>query len=430
MCRLAVQHGPDTVELALPGDAPVGSLLPSVVELVQPDAVPTTEGLRWHLSRIGRGPVDETMSLHDNAVRDGELLILTTAQTPTPVRVPNDPWQTLVETADRRCAPPWAKAAACLAVAMVGATVLTWSGIVTRATGHLVTAGAIAAAAAVTAVAVRRAHPDPIVVSTLSVIAVTYGTIAGFLAVPADPSTANALLAASVACAMSILLLRVTRCGAICLTATSTSAALTAAATAGGAAWALPITTIGAVLGTVALGVLGVAARLSIAVAGLSHASDDLAELTPQALATHQSLTGLVTGSAAAAALGTTFVASETPTSPSAVLFTAAVGLALVLRARTHVDVQRRIALVAAGMTALAATGTAYAMSAPVHGNWVSLAAFGIGVGLLGGGFGATERLFMRRTVDVLEYAALAAVLPLACWVGDVYGRVRGLSLS
>src|SRR4051812_47124138 len=105
MCRLAVQHGPHTVELALPSDAPVGLLLPSVVDLVGSDGVTAEQGLQWHLSRIGQGWLDETISLRDNAVRDGELLLLTTAAMPTPVRVPDDRWHALVETCDRRAAP-------------------------------------------------------------------------------------------------------------------------------------------------------------------------------------------------------------------------------------------------------------------------------------------------------------------------------------
>src|SRR5215212_1512201 len=112
MCRLAVQHGPDTVELALPRDAPLGVLLPSVVDLVGPDGGSTEEGLRWHLSRIGQGPLDEAVSLRDNAVRDGELLLLATAAIPTPVQVPDDRWHALIEVCDRQSAPQHVTAAA------------------------------------------------------------------------------------------------------------------------------------------------------------------------------------------------------------------------------------------------------------------------------------------------------------------------------
>jgi type VII secretion integral membrane protein EccD len=430
VCRLAVQHGPDTVELALPSHAPVGLLMSSVVDLVNPDTAAADEGLQWHLSRIGRGRLDETISLHDNAVHDGEVLLLSTAPTPAPVRLPDDPWQALVETRDRRSAPRHIVAATCLGTVMLGAAMLTWAGIVTRATGDVVTAGAIAATAAIAAVAVRRAHPDPIVVTTLSVIAVAYGAIAGFLAVPAGTSTANALLAAAVAFATSIVLLRVTRCGAVCLTALATAAAVTTAATACAVAWALPIATTGAVLATMAFGALGAAARLSIAIAGLAHADDELTELTPQAIAAHESLTGLITGCAVAASLGAVLVGSRVPTNASAALFMAVVGLALVLRARSHIDRYRRTALVAAGVAAMASSCAAIVISAPEQANWVSVAALVAAMGMLGRGFGASGNVLARRALDVLESVALAAVLPLACWVGNLYGLVRGLSLS
>jgi type VII secretion integral membrane protein EccD len=439
MCRLAVQHGPHTVELALPRDTPVGLLLPSVVDLVGHDVVAPDEGLRWHLSRIGQGQLDEAISLRDNAVRDGELLLLATTAIPTPVRVPGDQWQALIETSDRRCVPQRVGAAACLCAAMLSATALAWSGVVTQATGHVVTAGAIAATAAIAAVALRRTYPNPIVVVTLSVIAVVFGAIAGCLGVPAGPSTASALLAAAVVCSASILLLRVTRCGATCLTALATSAALTSTAAACGVVWTLPATTTGAVLATLSLGTLGVAARLSITAAGLAppvptsepHENDEFAPVTPRATTAHESLTGLVIGSAAAAALGAVLVASGIPDGrPTAVVFAAVVGLVMVLRARTHIDVCRRAALVAAGMAAIAASCAGVVISAPGQANWVCLVATAIGASMLGRGFGATGSVLARRAVDVLEYVALASVLPLACWVGGLYGFVRGLSLS
>jgi type VII secretion integral membrane protein EccD len=384
------------------------------------------EGVQWYLSRVGHGPLDEAISLHDNAVHDGELLLLATAPTPQPVRVPDDPWHALVETRDHQGVPRPAVAAAGLGAATFGAAGLAWAGVVTPATGHAVTAGAIAVTAATAAIARPRAH----VVGTLSVIAVMFGAIAGFLAVPDRPSTANALLASAVALASSILLVRVTRRGALCLTALATTAALTAAATACGAAWALPITTTGAVLAALALGALGASPRLAIAAAGLAHADDDFAESTPQATEAHRSLTGLVGGSAAAAALGAALVASAIPSGTIAVLFAAVVGLVMVLRARTHADMRRRITLVAAGMTAVAASGAAFVISHPGQADWVSVVAIAAGIGMLGRGFGAPENLLARRAVDVVEYVALAAVLPLACWVGDLYGLVRGLSLS
>ena len=436
LCRLSVQHGPHTVDLALPRETPVGLLLPSIVDLVHRGGVATDEGRQWHLSRVGQDRLDAAVSLHDNAIRDGELLLLTTVATPAPEWAKVDPWRTMIDSADSRSAPTQITATAvCLSTAVLGATALVWSGVVTHSTGHLITGGAIAAAAAIGAVAVRRAHPDRSLCVTLSAIAVVFAAAAGFLAVPAGPSTANSLLAAAVACTISTLLLRVTHCGEVCLTALATFTALTSVASACGVAWTLPVATTGAALSALSLGILGVAARLSIAAAGLSPvvSGDDPASETPRATAAHHTLTGLVIGSTGAAALGAALVASDRvdhgQTWPIGAVFAVVVGLVMALRARTHIDMCRRISLIVGGTAAIAAGGALVVVSAPGQANWVCLLAIAIGLSMLGGVFGATVNPLARRTVEAVEYLALAAVVPLACWVGGLYGLIRGVSL-
>jgi type VII secretion integral membrane protein EccD len=442
LCRLSVQHGPHTVDLALPNEAPVGLLLPSIVDLVHRGRVAVDEGRHWHISRVGQERLDTSASLRDNAIRDGELLLLTTSATPTPEWVQDDRWRTVVDTVDTSCVPTQVTATvACVCTAVFGATALVWSGVVTHATGHVVTGGAIAAAAAIGAVAVRRAHPDPILCVTLSVIAVVFAAAAGFLAVPGGPSMANSLLAAAVACSTSILLLRVTHCGAICLTALATFTALTGSAAACGVAWTLPVATTGAVLSVLSLGTLGVAARLSIAAAGLTPSmpsSDDRADdgptsELPRAVTAHHTLSALVIGSAGAAAVGAALVASACVHDgriwPKGAVFAAVVGLVMVLRARTHIDMSRRAALVVGGMAAIAAGVALVVVSAPGQANWVCLLVTAVGLSMLGGVLGATVNPLARRTVEMLEYLALAAVVPLACWVGGLYGLIRGVSL-
>jgi type VII secretion integral membrane protein EccD len=442
LCRLSIQHGPHTVDLALPRETPVDVLLPSIVDLVRRGGVAVDEGRQWHLSRVGQERLDSAASLHDNAIRDGEQLLLTTTVTPAPEWVQDDPWHAVIDTVDTRRAPTRVTAtAACLCTAALGATALVWSGIVTHATGHVITGGTIASAAAIGAVAKRRAHPDPIFCITLSLIAVVFAAAAGFLAVPAGPSTANSLLAAAVGCSMSILLLRVTRCGAVCLTALAKFTALASAASACGIAWTLPVATTGAVLSALSLGSLGLAARLSIATAGLAPAmpsSDDRADAgpasqTPRAVTAHHTLTGLVIGSAGAAALGAALVAWDCADDgrmwPKGAAFAVVVGLVMVLRARTHIDMCRRSGLFVSGTTATAAGVALVVVSAPGQANWVCLIATAVGLSMLGGGFGATVNPLVRRTVEVSEYLALAAVAPLACWVGGLYGLIRSVGL-
>jgi type VII secretion integral membrane protein EccD len=438
LCRLSVQHGPHTVDLALPNETPVGLLLPSIVDLIHRGGIDVDEGRQWHLSRLGQERLNTSASLHDNAIRDGELLLLTTTATPAPQRVQADPWHTMIDAADTGCATMRVTAtAACLCAAGLGVTALVWSGVVTHMSGHAITGGAIAAAAAVGAVAMRRSHPDPILCVTLSVIAVAFGAAAGFLAVPAEPSTANALLASAVACSISILLLRITHCGEICLIALAMFTALTSATSACGVAWTLPVATMGAALSSLSLGTLGVAAKLSIAAAGLAPAmqspEDDPTAETPRAITAHHMLTGLVIGSAGAAALGAALVASHCVHDGRnwlrGAVFAAVVGLVMVLRARTHIDMWRRTALIVGGTAAIATSVGVAVVSAPAQANWACLLATAVGISMFGGVFGATINPVARRTIEMFEYVALAAVVPLACWVGGLYGLIRGVSL-
>jgi type VII secretion integral membrane protein EccD len=294
----------------------------------------------------------------------------------------------------------------------------------------LVTGGLLGAVAAVAAVVVRRSQHDELPCVALSVIAVVYAAVAGFLTVPAGPSAANSLLAAAASCSMAALLLRLTGCGTVCLTAIASSTALAAVAAAVGVLWTLPAEAVGAALAILSLGALGLAARLSIMIAALSSADVDEA----QAVLGHQTLTGLVTGSSSSAALASALVAlgdlEDGGSWASGAAFIAVVGLVLLLRARTHSHVSRRIALVAGGGLSLAAGFAVSVVSAPAQAHWMTVLATIAGAGSLGSLWGLTFSPVARRAVEVLEYLALAAVMPLACWVVGLYGLVRGLSLT
>jgi type VII secretion integral membrane protein EccD len=448
LCRLTVQcgedDGPTAVDVALPRNAHVGLLLPSIVDLVH--GATTTEPVRWRLSRVGGPPLDESMTLNENDVHDGELLLLTTMDPPAPYRVVGDPCHTVagVATESGESAVRTVAAVVFLCAATIGAAVLVWSGVVTHATGHVITGGVVAAAAAIGAVVLQRALPDPLPCVTLCVVAVVFTAAVGFLAVPAAPSAANLLLAAAAGLTMAILLLRVTRCGTVCLTAITTFNAMAASAAAGGVAWTLPQATTGAALAALSLGGLGVAARLSIALAGLTPvlptadgpADDERGSAgidEARALLAHETLTGLVVGLSGSAALGAVFVALgglHDGGSWLSAAFSAVVALVVFLRVRTHADARRRIPLIAGGMISITAGLAVVVISIPGQANWVSLAATAVGGGALAWGLGVTASPVISRVAELLEYLALAAVVPLACWVGDLYGLVRGVSLT
>ncbi|WP_232004650.1 type VII secretion integral membrane protein EccD [Mycobacterium sp. ACS1612] len=430
MCRLAVQHDSRCVALALPANAPVGVLLPAVVDLVGA----SVEGRRWHLSRVGQPRLDEAMSLRDNAVHDGELLLLTTDDIPPPAELPDGPAQAVIAAAEHHTVPAGATtAAACLSVALLGVTASMWGGITGDAVGHVVATGITATAAAVGAVVLRR---DPLRGAVLAAIAVMFGAVAGFLAVPSGPPAARLLLASAVGATVAILLRRIADCADISLSAMATAGILTSVATVCGVGGVLPVAATGAVLASSALATLGVAARLSIAATGLAPrvGDPDAGEdhtVEPRARAAQRALTGLVIGSAAATAVGAGLVVWDSipERRSSAAVFALVVASVLTLRARTHIDIARRAGLIVCGAVSFAAGCAIVVAAAPHRAQWVCLLVAVAVAAMLFRPSGAANPL-VRRTVDVLEYAVLAAVVPTACWVGGAYAMLRGLSLS
>jgi type VII secretion integral membrane protein EccD len=445
LCRLTVQGGendePLAVDLALPRNTYVGLLVPSIVDLVHRDTAPVS-ARPWRLSPIGGPPLDESMTLNESKVRDGDLLLLTAVEAPAPHWVAHDPCHTIAHVDDGTHTPALRIAAvvAWLCAAGIGAAALAWSGMITRTSGSIIAGALVGVTAAVGAVVSQRTH-HPLPGVALSVIAVVYTAVVGFLSVPAGPSAANALLAASASFAMAILLLRLTRCGSIYLTAIACWAALAATTATACVVWTVPAQAAGAALAVLSLAVLGVAARMSITVAGITPALptvDDRqapADLSARQVSiAHQTVTGLVAGSSASAALGSVLVAcgelNEGGSQLSASLFTSVVGVVLLVRTRTHTDMPRRIALGAGAMISIAAGLAVTVISTPAQAHWIALVSVGTGVGALGWFFGLAVSPVVRRAIELLEYLALAAVLPLACWVAGLYGLIRGLNLT
>ena len=136
-----------------------------------------------------------------------------------------------------------------------------------------------------------------------------------------------------------------------------------------------------------------------------------------------------------AAALGVTVVSAVALTgavSPViATLLAADVGLLLLLRQRSHIDGRRRIVSGAAGLCALIAAHIVTVGVSPQHAPWLCTATVIAGVSALHRAAStAAPTPVIRQGVQILEYLALAAVIPLAAWVTGVFGLVRNLSLS
>ncbi|MET0455901.1 MAG: type VII secretion integral membrane protein EccD [Mycobacterium sp.] len=413
------RDGPVAIDVSLPAGLPVVDLIPAVVDLVD-DYQSSSEATAWRLGRPTGSALEESMSLEDNGVRDGDLLVLGPNHIAPPSPIRGEPCQAVADASTGGSERTRLLADAVGALATVlGAAALAGTGVSDHPGPNLIVAAGGACAAIVAALA--RGHSV-----ALGVAAVALGAATGYLAVPSGPSAANAFLAATAALSVALLLMRVTGRASSTLAAAIALSALLAVVTVA----AMPTAVVGALLATASLGLLAFAPRITVLAAGLGPAHW-ASGVTDRADAAHAILSGLVAACAIGTASGVGAVAvaglSGAVTPLAALAFSAVTSAVLLLRARTYVDAGRRIALVAAGSATVAIAVTLVVVAQPRLSGWCCgmLVAVGLAVAVRPR-IGAA----VTRVVDRLEYVALAAVVPLACWVGGGYALVAQVHLS
>jgi type VII secretion integral membrane protein EccD len=451
LCRVTVQTDCKdrsfATDLALPSGIELGALLPSVVDIVGGDFGIDVIMQRWILSRLDGSMLDESKTLHENGVCDGDVLMLTTSNIRTPAGDARDLCHAVVNASGSSHDGQLARrmsASACLWAAGIGAISLVSSSDHDSAYSRAAIAAMVATAAIAGSIVADRIALEPLPTLAFGVTASAFAAVAGFLAVPGGPAPPNFVLSAVICAAVSIVLIHTVSPGApyfAAIAAFSTTVAITAAAVT---IWPAPIATVGAMLITASLALLGAATKLSIVMTGLSPAipgvADDAAgDVTAGGGVArgengHRTLTGLLTGFSATAATGAALVAADHQSAGalSRIGLTAVVAAVLLLRARHQLGVFRPVAMYAAGMISATATFIMSITAVPHQAQWVCLTAAVLGVGVLwltvANPFTRPSPL-IRRSVELVEYLALGLVVPMACWVGDVFGLVRGLSL-
>jgi type VII secretion integral membrane protein EccD len=433
LCRVSIQSAvqPRTVDLALPWHAEVGLLLPDIVDLVTGDEASGTASQGWRLDRLCGGHCDESMTLHESGVSDGDVMVLSPVGAPAPGPLHEDPFRTVSEAGPGpepgRAGPArWWACAGVIAVIALG-----YSGI--RGDAPLVAAGtALISAAVCILVAWRQDAIRP----TLHGVSVGFLSVAGFLAVPGDGGTPGVTLGAATGCVASLWLLRAARGEVWSLTAAATVSAVVSAVSAFSIAVPVGLVASGATLGVLSLGVLSVAGRVTLVLTGIRppFPGDGLGgRPVSRAAATggHAVFAGLVTGSAMATTLAVGAIAAGcvggSSRLPGFALAAALVAL-LLLRSRFYADPRCRSALGWCGLIGAATVAALATTSAPRYAGPVVVLAVAL-AGWCGAGQGERASAWARGG-DVAEYVLLAAVVPLACWAADVYGLVRSLSVG
>lgn len=433
--RVAVHHDGNTVDLALPYDVGVVHLLPSIVEIVCGATDPDVDAGRWRLRRDIGCLVDEELTLGQNGVEDGELLWLKTANPPQFRRTERDACHIVAKAAATgpSVTPVWAVVS--VTAAVVGAGALVWSAYTSDGAPWALAAG-VSAVAVGAALLLRSGPHSPLLSSVCGLIAVLFAAVSGAVAVPAAAATAPLLLAAAAACSVSTLILRLTRYGTATFIALATTAGLVAVVCMAGMLSNVAPVAVGASLTALSLAGLGATPRITMAIHRITPTLDDAAPAhVDDGLATraHTALTGLVAGTSIAATAGTALIAYGQAAGPEAVsaatAFTATVGAVLMLRARSHAVPVRRCVLIVCGTLCAAVAVAIAAWAHPFTALWLTVLATAAAAAALTPLLGLSVGPVVRRIAEMSEYAALAAVVPLGCWLAGVYGLVRDAAL-
>lgn len=454
------------VDMAIPVDVPVALVIPSVVDMVAQHSRSNEfdndgeryEPAEWVLARIGHPPLSNSLSLGEHGVRDGELLMLESASHTAPTPLFDDIMYN-VAIADAEHYRSWTPKTARITGSVLAALTMLVGcfGLLTTpdalpfwATGSLALFVAILCVVAGTVLS--RMYGDTSAALVLGGCALPAAFTGGMLIVPDHYGWAHLLLGSALFGATAVLAWRVTGVGLALFIGAATISVFTIPAALIGLLTDQPVKAIGAIAAAAGLAGLSLSPRISMLLAKLplppvpspgtpiDPTEDDpddhralptLDALRARSERARNYLAGLVSATTLVTVVGA--LLSVNPTAEGA--YWPGIALALVcaavlmFRSRTYAGAEQAIVLIAGGaaIVLIMLIGVAVEMRQPlvVFGAALVILISALILGLIVPNQSATPP--MRRAVELLEYAFVAAVLPLVFWVADLYSLVRGL---
>lgn len=465
LCRVTVLTQHTEVDLALPLGVPVALLLPGIVDLVAShrpendfDSAPERlEPEAWTLARIGHAPLAGALSLDEHGIRDGELLVLEDAGAPAPPPLFDDVMYN-VAVSGRDGLRRWGSGPAGLVAAFLAPAALTAGCIPLLALppgAERFAAGAVSATLCVlllvAAAIVSRGYADRRTALPLAICAVPLSFTSGMLVVPGQFAPPHLLLGTVATGAVAVIAVRMAMVGTATFTAITAVAAVASIGLVLASTDTADLHALGAGTVVVALLLIGAAPRLATVLARLpvppvpapGTSLDPTApdpetplpsfdELDVRATRARAYLTGLVYSVVVLAAGGAWCVAypSSGNISWPGVALTVATAVVLMFRGRTYTAADKAAPLIVGGATIALGSIVGAAVLTPTLPWFVFGAALVFFTGTVVFGMVAPRREFtpvQRRVAELTEYAVIATIVPVACWVAGVYSAVRGL---
>jgi type VII secretion integral membrane protein EccD len=308
--------------------------------------------------------------------------------------------------------------------------------------GVAVVAGAAAVVVLVAGAVAARVYGEAGTGVLVAAGSVPLGFVCGLYVVPGSVQAENLLLACTLALVLAIASIMVLGDGITAFVASATATTVGALAFLAASLVDRPDAGIAAAAAAVALGGISAVPRLTIQLSRLpmpqvpgstqdlqrDSGFPDYAAIERRAGVAHEYMTGMIIGSGAVAAAGAVVASTE---GALGIVLAVVVAAVLLLRARSYANGSQAIALLASGMAAIAGllagllVTAGQALLLAVFGGLLVLATLALALGVV-----APNRRFspvLRRSVDVMEAMLIAAVLPLALGVLDLYNTFRAL---
>ncbi|MCC3315818.1 type VII secretion integral membrane protein EccD [Nocardia africana] len=466
LARVTILAKHTQVDMAIPVDVPVALVIPSVVDMVAQHSRTNDfdnsgeqfQPAEWVLARIGQPPFSNSLSLGEQGVRDGELLMLESADHVAPSPLFDDIMYN-VAIADADHFRSWSPQ-----VARITGSIIAVLTMLAGCTGLLAAPDAMAGwitgsiAAVLTILLVvagtvmSRMYGDTASALVLGGCALPSAFAAGMLIVPDHYGWANLLLGSVLVGATALLAWRVSGVGLALFIGATTLSVFAIPAALVGLLTSQPVKAIGAVAAALALGGLSLAPRVSMLLAKLplppvpspgtpidpteDDPDDHRALPTMDVLRTKSERARMYLAGLVGATTLVTVIGALAATDPSAdspywpgIALALVCAVVLMFRSRTYVSAELAVVLLAGGAAILLimTVGAAFVVEQPlaVFGAAMVMLIAALILGTIVPNQSATPP--MRRAVELLEYGFVAAVLPLVFWVAELYTLVRSL---
>ncbi|ONI73358.1 type VII secretion integral membrane protein EccD [Actinosynnema sp. ALI-1.44] len=455
--RVTVVAPRTRIDVALPADVSVADLLPMLLDMAKeatPDGGARHGG--WCLAKLGDSPLDPSRTLGSLGIVDGDMLQLRKRNENPPPPLFDDVVDAIAESSPDSFR-PWTKQTANRIGYVAGALALVLAAVAVFVGGPFGGGSQLAAAVAAGATAVIAVAAGAVVArayqaTTAGVLIAAAGGlpmafVSGVYIVPDGLGAANFLLGSALMGIVASASIMLIGAGVTTFVAAGTASVFGILAFAVGTLIDHPAPGIAAGAAAAALAGISMLPRLTIQLAKLPlpnvpGSAEDLKEDTAmpdyrsierRAGLAHEYMTGMIIGSGIVAAVSA--MISATAPGVWGVITAVVVTLVLLLRGRTYANGSQAVALLATGMLSAAGVLIGWLVVADAFDRllWVFGALLLIGAAALVLGVIFPEQRFsppLRRGVEVFEAICIAAVLPLALAVMDLYSTLRHLNFK